>query len=83
MSDEQPTPPTCSHCAEPMSEGFIADTGHHGIVDVATWIEGEPEKSLIGSTKTNFRNRFLMQAYRCPKCGRVELFAIRRRAMPM
>jgi hypothetical protein len=83
MSNEIKTIPTCTHCTVPMAEGFIADVGHAGFVNVGTWIEGVPEKTAFGSAKTTFRDRYLLQAFRCPQCGRVEMFALEKRAMPL
>ena len=83
MSNEIQTIPTCTHCTIPMVEGFIADVGHHGLVNVGTWVAGAPEKTALGSAKTNFRDRYLLQAFRCSQCGRVEMFALEKRVMPL
>ncbi len=66
-----------------MTEGFIADGGHRGFVDVGTWVAGAPEKTAFGSAKTNFRDRYFLKAFRCAQCGRVEMFALEKRVMPL
>jgi hypothetical protein len=83
MSNEIQTIPRCWQCSVEMVEGFIADVGHLRAVDVGTWVEGAPERTALGSAKTSFRDRYFLQAYRCPQCGRVEMFALEKRVMPL
>ena len=35
----------------------------------------EPERSIWFGTKTGGRRRITVAAFRCPRCGRLEMFA--------
>ncbi|MFF0295882.1 hypothetical protein ACFYS8_27115 [Kitasatospora sp. NPDC004615] len=65
----------CTHCGNPgLDQGFIEDTGEHSRGD-ARWIAGPLERGLFGGAKRMGRTRFQIDAYRCPQCGHLELFA--------
>jgi hypothetical protein len=70
------TTPTCPTCEVPMTEGYIPERGqrHHHF---ASWVEGAPEPTWYGTAKVFDRERYLISAYRCPECGRLEIFANR------
>ena len=60
----------CIRCEAELEEGFILDKLNMGN-DFAEWVAGSPS---IGA-KADAGNRHTHYAYRCTKCGRVELFA--------
>ena len=71
-------PPTCSPCDVAMTLGHIPDFAH-GTILQESWIEGPPEKAgWFGRLNTREKNRYAITAYRCPKCGRLELYATHR-----
>jgi hypothetical protein len=59
-----------------MVEGFIPDRSH--ATTIASWIEGKPEYSFLGNAKVD-KPEFGVQAFRCPKCGLIKLYAIKRK----
>ncbi len=68
--------PKCRSCDVVMTEGCIPDFGY-GRVDQQSWMEGPPEKSLwLQNLKLSGKRRFAITAYRCPNCGKVELYAV-------
>lgn len=65
----------CTHCGNVgLSEGFIEDAGEHSR-GYARWIEGALERGAFGGAKRRGRLRRQIEAFRCPKCGHLELFA--------
>ncbi|MET9444585.1 hypothetical protein [Streptomyces sp. NPDC006610] len=65
----------CSQCdATGLEAGFVEDSGD-GSKGFARWIPGALERGLFGGAKRFGRTRFQIDAYRCPKCGHLELFA--------
>ncbi|MGY6021800.1 hypothetical protein [Streptomyces spinosirectus] len=66
---------TCTRCGTAgLAEGFIEDAGEHAR-GYARWIEGALERGIFGGAKRMGRPRRRIEAYRCPKCGHLELFA--------
>lgn len=66
---------TCTHCGTVgLVEGFIEDAGEHSR-GYARWIEGALERGIFGGAKRMGRPRRQIEAFRCPKCGHLELFA--------
>ncbi|WP_320773192.1 hypothetical protein [Streptomyces sp. CRN 30] len=66
---------TCTHCATVgLEEGFIEDAGEHSR-GYARWIEGALERGFLGGAKRMGRTKRRIAAFRCPKCGHLELFA--------
>ncbi|MBW5252743.1 hypothetical protein P8A21_38755 [Streptomyces poriferorum] len=66
---------TCTHCGTVgLMEGFIEDAGEHSR-GYARWIEGALERGVFGGAKRMGRPRRQIEAFRCPKCGHLELFA--------
>ena len=53
-----------------MAEGFLLE---HRLP--ARWIEGKPEKSLLGDIKTLGRKQRQVESYCCVECGHLELYA--------
>ena len=64
---------TCSRCGGALSPGFIEDTGQ-GARGRARWIPGELELGPLGGTRKWGKDRYDIDAYRCDRCGRLELF---------
>jgi hypothetical protein len=64
----------CSHCAQPMEEGFMID---HTYMQkfVATWFAGKPVTTFWRGLVGSGNRKLPMTAYRCNSCGKVELFA--------
>jgi hypothetical protein len=67
--------PMCPKCDKPMQLGHLPDVAH-GMVLQASWSEGEPvPRRFIGGIKYAAQMQIPLQAYRCPACGLVELYA--------
>ncbi|SDI63410.1 hypothetical protein SAMN05192558_106185 [Actinokineospora alba] len=56
-----------------LEPGFIEDIGHSR--GFARWIRGPLERGIFGSAKKMRRARMQIDAYRCNRCGHLELFA--------
>jgi len=66
----------CPACGVRMEEGFIADRGQGDRIKPDTWVEGKPEVTFWSGAKVKGRKRVEVTALRCPRCGRVELYAV-------
>jgi len=66
----------CPACGVRMEEGFIADRGQGDRIKPDTWVEGKPEVTFWHGAKVKGRKRVEVTAVRCPRCGRVELYAV-------
>ncbi|MDI5973846.1 hypothetical protein POF50_031660 [Streptomyces sp. SL13] len=65
----------CTQCgAVGLEDGFLLDAGE-GSRGFARWVEGALEKGLLGGAKRMGRPRRQIEAFRCPACGHLELFA--------
>jgi hypothetical protein len=58
-----------------MERGFVADNLRHSQRRVAEWFSGEPKPSFWFGVSTRGSQRHPMAAYRCPRCGLLELYA--------
>ncbi|GGX79065.1 hypothetical protein [Streptomyces anandii] len=66
---------TCTCCGTVgLTEGFVEDAGQSA-PGYARWIEGALERGILGGAKRMSRPRRQIEAFRCPKCGHLELFA--------
>ncbi|HXO40308.1 MAG TPA: PF20097 family protein [Thermoanaerobaculia bacterium] len=65
---------TCPRCNGDMEEGFVVDLGAYNTVFPSQWVQGQPEKSLLG-TKIAGKVRFRIATYRCRRCGYLESYA--------
>ncbi|MFI6106643.1 hypothetical protein [Streptomyces sp. NPDC051310] len=66
---------TCGQCGRAgLEPGFIEDTGEHSR-GYSRWIAGPLERGLFGGAKRMGRPRWQIDAFRCPDCGHLELFA--------
>jgi hypothetical protein len=67
--------PKCSKCQTEMEVGYVMDRGHNNARKPATWIEGEPERSIWMGTKIAGKEQIQVHTFRCPKCGYLESYA--------
>ncbi|MER6198505.1 hypothetical protein ABT234_14225 [Streptomyces sp. NPDC001586] len=65
----------CTYCGGVgLEPGFVEDAGE-GTRGYARWIAGPLERGLFGGAKRLGRPRRRIEAYRCPRCSHLELFA--------
>jgi hypothetical protein len=57
-----------------LEPGFIEDSGQ-GSHGYGRWMAGALEKGPLGGAKRMGRPRWQIDAYRCPNCTHLELFA--------
>jgi DNA-directed RNA polymerase subunit RPC12/RpoP len=66
---------TCTQCgAGDLQPGFVDDSGR-GAYGYTSWIEGVLQRGVFGHAKRGRRTSRQTDAYRCPACGHLELFA--------
>jgi len=65
----------CGKCGSDLEEGFLIDNVW-ATTTVATWIPGRPEYNLFGGVRARGRKQRKVSAFRCTKCGRLELYAL-------
>ncbi|UNS95304.1 hypothetical protein MMF93_01595 [Streptomyces tubbatahanensis] len=66
---------TCTHCdTAGLEPGFVEDSGQNSR-GYARWIAGHLERGIFGGAKRMGRQSRQIEAYRCSKCGHLELFA--------
>lgn len=69
------TPIRCTSCQHVgLDPGFVEDSGEGSRGD-ARWVAGAIERGFFGRAKRLGRPRMQIDAYRCPECGHLELFA--------
>lgn len=69
------TQPRCTQCGtEDLEPGFIEDAGEHSR-GYARWIAGPLERGVFGGAKRLGRQRWQIDAWRCRRCGHLELWA--------
>lgn len=64
----------CPHCNGQLQPGFLEDQGQS--TGFLRWIPGELDKGLFGYAKRFMKDRSDVHAYRCVRCGRLELFVL-------
>lgn len=64
----------CPKCNALMEEGFLLDSNHNA-ARVGQWAEGAPSYWILRLLRMRGRRRLDIEAARCPKCGRLELWA--------
>ncbi len=65
----------CTQCGtSQLEEGFVLDAGE-GSRGYTRWVQGALEKGPLGNARRMGRTKRQIEAYRCPKCGHLELFA--------
>jgi phage FluMu protein Com len=69
----------CTQCgAIGLETGFIEDPGTNGARGYSRWVAGPLELGAFGFAKLRGRTRWQIDAFRCPNCAHLELFATRR-----
>ena len=65
----------CTAChSGGLEPGFIEDSGQ-GSQGYARWIAGALERGLFGGAFKMGKQRWVVEAWRCPACGHLELYA--------
>jgi DNA-directed RNA polymerase subunit RPC12/RpoP len=65
----------CTQCGSGgLEPGFVEDSGENSR-GYARWITGALERGPLGRAKRMGRQRWQIDAHRCPSCGHLELFA--------
>jgi hypothetical protein len=65
----------CGQCGNVgLEPGFIEDAGEHSR-GYARWVEGALQRGPLGNARRMGRAKWQVDAYRCPGCGHLELFA--------
>ncbi|MET9345255.1 hypothetical protein [Streptomyces termitum] len=65
----------CTHCGTVGLElGFVEDSGQNAR-GYTRWVQGALEKGIFGMAKLRGRPVREIEAYRCPSCSHLELFA--------
>jgi hypothetical protein len=67
--------PKCPKCQTEMEAGWVMDRGHGDFVRLATWVQGEPERSFWMGMKVSGKKQLQVQTFRCPQCGYLESYA--------
>jgi hypothetical protein len=67
--------PDCAHCGRTMDAGFILDHTHGGTLQ-SSWVGGLPDRSRWTGLKLKGRTRIPVTTLRCPRCGRLEAYAL-------
>ncbi|MEW2306411.1 hypothetical protein AB0958_41780 [Streptomyces sp. NPDC006655] len=68
----------CTHCGQVgLEQGFVSDTGK-GARGYARWFGSLLERGMLGIAKTRGLPQWQIDAFRCPNCGHLELFAAQR-----
>jgi hypothetical protein len=68
-------PGPCCRCGGAPEPGFVIDVTLGWFLP-SRWVGGEPQRGLLGGVKTIGRPTYPLEAFRCSRCGRVELFAL-------
>jgi len=66
--------PICPACNAAMKRGWVLDHMYGGRA-VSSWIEGEPEKGMLGGVKLGGRQAIEIETWRCIKCGLLQNYA--------
>ena len=68
----------CTQCGEGgLEAGFVADYGQHS-EGFAKWTKGRVNLGLFGRAQKMGRVKYQIDAFRCPGCAHLELFATTR-----
>ncbi|WTD07765.1 hypothetical protein OHA54_00330 [Streptomyces anulatus] len=68
----------CTQCgAVGLTQGFVDESGQ-GARGFVRWIAGPLQRSRFGFVKKVGRPTYQIDAYRCPTCAHLELFAAQR-----
>lgn len=65
----------CTQCGTTgLEAGFVLDAGE-GSRGFARWVAGALEKGPLGGARRSGRAKRQIDAYRCPNCSHLELYA--------
>ncbi|MEU8947130.1 hypothetical protein [Streptomyces sp. NPDC048489] len=68
----------CTQCHQVgLEQGFVSDSGS-GALGFARWFGGFLERGIWGIVKTRGLPQWQIDAFRCPNCAHLELFAVQR-----
>ncbi|MEV8038805.1 hypothetical protein [Streptomyces sp. NPDC086182] len=68
----------CTQCGQVgLEQGFVSDTGQ-GARGYARWFGSLLERGILGMAKTRGLPQWQIDAFRCPNCAHLELFAVER-----
>ncbi|MCC7139573.1 MAG: hypothetical protein IT460_14210 [Planctomycetes bacterium] len=73
--------PTCPSCHERLEDGALLDRTERFQRRATFWVPGRPSPGWFVDAKIPadaYAERRLVHAARCPRCGRLELYAIDR-----
>jgi hypothetical protein len=65
----------CLRCDQPLDRGYLVDHGY-GVTYPVAWVAGKPEWSRWTGLKLKNRRKMPVTTLRCPRCGRLESFAL-------
>ncbi|TQS41125.1 hypothetical protein FL583_31550 [Cryptosporangium phraense] len=57
-----------------MEEGFVEDSGEYS-QGFSRWIPGPLERGIFGGARRMGKPRRAIRAFRCQRCGHLELYA--------
>lgn len=58
-----------------MEQGLVLDKGTYNMLLEQEWMEGPAEHSRWAGLKSKNRERFVVNTYRCERCGYLESYA--------
>jgi hypothetical protein len=65
----------CSSCGRSgLEPGFVEDSGE-GSRGYARWIAGPLQRGVFGGARRMGKQRWQIEAFRCPACGHLDLYA--------
>ncbi len=69
--------PTCRDCQIEMEIGHFLDSGHYNQLKLFRWFPGTliTKKTFLGPVIQAAKRNLPVQAYRCPKCSQLQLYA--------
>lgn len=68
----------CLRCGGTMESGFVYQPSRYSRLE-AEWVEGIPERGVLGLKGLMKRRRFQVEAERCTECGWLDMYARIRR----
>ncbi len=67
--------PECPACRVKMEEGYVLENTNSNQWKRIAWMEGEPQKGLLGGYRIKGVRSIPTVTYRCPSCGWLIWFA--------
>jgi hypothetical protein len=59
-----------------MEVGFLRDRAQGRLSRPAEWMRGVPDPTFFGGVDIGNTTRFIVEAFRCEKCGFLEQYAV-------